>query len=110
MKAGKFKKQGSEHYNIDADFSVNMDIEGGEDLIEGNCTVTAVDKVSTNATNEILKAGSLAIGTGNNKGKLYIHVQAGTVLLSAYKITFKTGDTTTGEGWEKDVIMTIKEI
>ncbi len=110
MKAGKFKKQGSEHYNINADFSLNMDIAGGEDLVLANCTVVAEDKDEEDASATVLKDASIAIGTGSNKGKLYIHVQAGTVALSPYKITFKTGNTTTGEGWEKDVFMTIKEI
>lgn len=110
MKAGKFKKQSSESFIINANFAANMDIAGGEDLVENNCSVVAIDGDGDDASSTVLVSDSLAIGTGDNKGKLYIQVQAGTEDKSPYKITFKSGETSTGEEWEKDVYMTIKEI
>lgn len=113
MVAGKFKKQGYEEWLIDADFSENMDIEGGEDLDLSNCTVVAVDVDDTDVSATILDAATMAIGTGIAQGRLFILARAGTVAASPYKITFKSGDTigvTVPERWEKDVKMTIKEI
>jgi len=113
MVAGKFKKQGYEEWLIDADFSKNMDIDGGEDLVLVNCTVVAVDKDDTDVSVTITDQSTLAIGTGTDKGRLFILARGGTVAASPYKITFKSGDTTgvtVSEKWEKDVKMTIKEI
>ena len=110
MKAGKFKKQPYEYWKIAANFANNMDIAGGEDLVLGNCTVTATDKDGNDATSDVTDQSTKAIGTGTEKGYLWILIKAGTVALSPYKITFRTGDTTVSEGWEKDVIMSIKEI
>lgn len=102
-------KQPSESYTINVDFSNNMDIASGEDLIELNCSVTATDKNETDATSDVLD-GSLSIGTGDDVGKIYIKVKGGTTDLTPYKITFKTGLTTLNEKWEKDVQMKIKEL
>lgn len=112
MKAGKFKKQGYEYYTIGANFSLNMDVAGGEDLVLNNCSVVAVDVDGTDATATVTDQSSLAIGLAvdNEVGYLKILIKGGTEEKSPYKITFKTGDTSEQEGWEKDVLMTIKEI
>lgn len=113
MKAGKFKKQGYEYYTIAANFALNMDIAGGEDLVLGNCSVVAVDKDDNDVTSTVTDQSTLAIGLGGTndpKGALKILIKAGTEAASPYKLTFKTGDTTASEGWEQDIIMTIKEI
>lgn len=112
MKAGKFKKQGYEYYTIAANFSLNMDIAGGEDLVLVNCVVEAVDVNGDDASADVTDQGTKAIGLvgDGEQGYLKILIKGGTVALSPYKITFKTGDTTESEGWEQDIFMTIKEI
>lgn len=108
MKAGKFKKQSSEAYVIAANFAKNMNIPS-EDLVENNCTITAEDSEGNDATNEVLDMTKKSIGSGDDQGKLYVQVQAGQPD-ETYHITFKSGETTAGEEWEKDVYMTIKEL
>lgn len=112
MRAGKFKKQGYEYFTIAANFSLNMDIVGGEDLVVGNCTVVAEDKDGADATAIVTDQATIAIGLAadDEKGYLKCLIKAGEEDLSPYKITFKTGDTTDQEGWEQDIFMTIKEI
>lgn len=112
MKAGKFKKQGYEYYTIGANFSLNMDIAGGEDLNVNNCSVEAIDVDGVDAKTIVTDQSSIAIGLAadNEVGYLKILIKGGTAEKSPYKITFKTGDTSESEGWEKDVFMTIKEI
>lgn len=110
MKAGKFKKQGYEYYTIAANFALNMDVAGGEDLVLLNCTVVAEDKNGDVATVDVTDQSSIAIGTGDEQGQLKCKIKGGTEALSPYKLTFKTGDTSTSEGWEQDIFMTIKEI
>lgn len=126
IKPGKMKKQPFEEWVIAADFSDNMDIEGGEDLDLGSCTIEAVDKLgndatengSLNAAAQIVQVSTMAKGTGAEKGYLKVLCKAGlenevvdeaTVDRSPYTITFK-GVTTAPEKWEKDVIVTVRDL
>lgn len=112
MKAGKFKKQGYEYYTIAANFALNMDIAGGEDLVLNNCSVVAEDVDGNDVSTVVLDQSSIAIGlVGDDEvGQLKILIRAGVVAESPYKLTFYTGDTSSSEGWEQDIFMTIKEI
>lgn len=126
LRPGKLKKQPFEEWVIAADFSDNMDIAGGEDLVIGNCTIEAVDvngndateNGSLNAAAQICDTTTKAIGTGAEQGYLKVLVKAGleteevndeTVDRSPYKITFK-GITDAPEKWEKDVIVTVRNL
>ena len=110
MEAGAFEKQSYESYGIYADFSLNMDVSGGEDLVLGNTTVVAFDSAGTDVSTVVLDQSTKEIGGAGEIGRLKIRVRDGTEADSPYKITFKTGDTTANEKWEKDVWMTIREI
>lgn len=126
IKPGKMKKQPYEEWVIAADFSDNMDIAGGEDLVLGSCSIEAVDKQgndatengSLNAAAQICQVSTKAIGTGTEKGYLKVLVKGGleseevdeaTEDRSPYTITFK-GVTTAPEKWEKDVIVTVRDL
>ena len=111
MRYGKFSKQPSEEYVIAANFANNMDIVGGEDLDLPSCTVTAVDSEGTDATVTVTDQGTLSKGAGDEQGYLKILIKAGVVANSPYQLTFLGVTTSTpAETWEKDIIMTIKEL
>jgi hypothetical protein len=126
IKPGKMKKQPFEEWVIAADFSDNMDIAGGEDLDLPSCTIEAVDALGNDATEngalnaaaQICQVSTMAKGTGAEKGYLKVlcrrgleneEVDSETVDRSPYTITFK-GITTAPEKWEKDVIVTVREL
>lgn len=126
LRPGKLKKQPFEEWVIAADFSDNMDIAGGEDLVLLSCLVEAVDAQGNDATEngelsvaaQIVDTTTMAIGTGSEKGYLKVLVKGGleneTVDeavedRSPYKITFK-GVTTAQEKWEKDVLVTVRAL
>ncbi len=117
MKLYKEKKQSREDYTIAADFSDNMNIDGGEDLVLGNTSVRAVDKNGSDVSNVILdqstkEIGGAATGPGgaSELGHLKIKIRGGRANRSPYLITFLSGLTTEGEKWEQDVQLTIKEV
>ena len=98
-----FRKQNSESFFVDADFT-NV-LSTGETLVLGDCSVEAVDVNGDDVASTVTDQDSLAVD-GN---KLKIRVQAGTEAASPYKLTFKA--TTSGANvWEKDVHMRIREV
>jgi hypothetical protein len=130
IKPGKLKKQPWEEWVIAADFSDNMDIAGGEDLDLPSCSIEAVDAQGNDATEngtlnaaaQIVQVSTMAKGTGSEKGYLKVLMRAGlenevvgegeeqtTEDRSPYTITFK-GVTTAPEKWEKDVIVTVRNL
>lgn len=109
VRPGKFEKQPWEEFIIAADFSQNMDIAGGEDLVLGSCTVLAENNAGDNAVNVVTDQGSIAIGTGSQQGWLKCLIKGGVVADHPYKLTFR-GETDAGEKWEKDIIMKIKDL
>jgi len=108
VRPGKLEKQSYEEFVIAANFSKNMDIVGGEDLVLGSCAVSAEDKDGEDATSVVTDQGSIAIGIGTEQGYLKCLIKGGTVDDTPYKITFRCV-TTSSEKWEKDVILKIKE-
>jgi hypothetical protein len=97
-------KQGYDSFILTANFVNNM--RATDTLILGNTVVTAIDKDSADATATVLEQSDKAVsGT-----RLQIRVKAGTQALSPFKVTFKTGLTTLGDQWEKDVRVRIKEL
>lgn len=126
IKPGKMKKQPYEEWVVAADFSDNMDIEGGEDLDLPACSIEAVDAQgndatengSLNAAAQIVLTSTMAKGSGPEAGYLKVLVRRGvenevvsdvTEDRSPYKVTFK-GVTTAPEKWEKDVIVTVRDL
>lgn len=108
---GKLEKQPYEEFVVAADFSKNMDVAGGEDLVLGSCTVVAEDVNGDDATSDVTDQGTISIGTGTEQGWLKCLVKAGTVALTPYKVSFRgVTDSTPAEKWEKDVIVKIKEV
>jgi hypothetical protein len=103
-----------------------MDIAGGEDLELANCTIEAVDvngndateNGSLNAAAQIVQVSTKAKGTGTEQGYLKVLIKGGlvnevvddaTVDRSPYTVTFKAV-TTAPEKWEKDVIITVRDL
>jgi hypothetical protein len=126
IKPGKMKKQPFEEWVVAADFSDNMDIAGGEDLDLPSCSIEAVDAQgndatengSLNAAAQIVQVSTMAKGTGSEKGYLKVLIKGGleneevdsvTEDRSPYTVTFK-GVTTAPEKWEKDVIVTVRNL
>jgi len=111
VRPGKLEKQPYEEFVVAADFSKNMNIAGGEDLVLGSCTVTATDINGDDATADVTDQGTIAKGTGTEQGWLKCLIKAGTVDLTPYKVTFRgLTDSVPAEKWEKDVIVKIKEV
>lgn len=126
IKPGKMKKQPFEEWVVAADFSDNMDIVGGEDLDLPSCSVEAVDAQGNDATEngtlnaaaQIVLTTTMAKGADAERGYLKVLVRRGvasevvaeaTEDRSPYKITFK-GVTTAPEKWEKDVVVTVRDL
>lgn len=111
VRPGKLEKQPYEEFLVAANFAVNMDIAGGEDLVLGSCTVVAEDKNGDDATADVTDQGTISKGTGTEQGYLKCLIKAGTTALTPYKVTFRgVTDSTPPEKWEKDVIVKIKEV
>ena len=126
IKPGKMKKQPFEEWVVAADFSENMDIAGGEDLDLPSCSIEAVDVQGNDATEggtlnaaaQIVDTATITKGTGEEKGYLKVLCRRGlenevvdeaTEDRSPYTVTFK-GITTAPEKWEKDVIVTVRDL
>lgn len=71
--------------------------------------VTATDVDGLDVTSSIIEPGSPQIGTGENTQKLYFRIQAGTEDYSPYKFTVRV-ETSTGNKWEQDGKIKVKEI
>lgn len=95
------RKQPSEKFYIDVDFSANLD--NGEALDGAQCAVTAALN-GTDSTATVIETGSLIA----NSGKLFIRVQNGADG-ETHKLTFKAV-TDQGNVLEQDVDLVIEEI
>ena len=103
-------KQSYEEFRVDVDFGLNM--ETGETLTLGSCTVVCVDKDGTVVTDSLLDIMTMTTVTGTeselpNAG-LQVLIKGGTEAASKYKYTFKAV-TSNSHKWEKDLTMKIKE-
>jgi len=110
------EKQSYEEFRIHADFGLNM--ENGEALAVGNCTITCEDKDGTDVTATLLDDTTKAVingdappdGSGFTNGALQVLIRGGSEAASPYKYTFKgVTDLTPPNKWEKDITMKIKE-
>lgn len=103
-------KQGYEEFRVDVDFGLNM--EAGETLVLGSCTIVCVDNTGTDVSSTLLDSLTKALVTGNESelplAGLQVLIKGGTEDKSKYKYTFK-GVTSLGHKWEKDLTMKIKE-
>jgi len=103
-------KQSYEEFRIDVDFGLNM--ESGETLTVGDCTVVCIDKDGTDVSTTLLDSGTKVVIDGSESGLtdagLQVLIKGGTEAASNYKYTFK-GVTSNGHKWEKDLTMKIKE-
>lgn len=95
------RKQPSEKFYVDVDFSDNLDT--GELLDSAQSSVTA-SLNGANSTSAVIETGSLIA----NSGKLFIRVQGGTDG-DTHKLTFKAV-TDQGNVLEQDVDLIIEEI
>lgn len=101
----KTKKQPYEAYFVYGDFAPVMDDAETIDIF----TATAVDKDGADATADVLESGSIQVGTDDNVHKVFVRIIDGVNSLSPYKFTIKI-ETSTGNKWEIDGIIKVKEI
>lgn len=105
MALDSFEKQPSEKFVISGSFA--GDLDDGESLVLGLCSVVAVDTDNNVATTDVL---DLSTFTLEGTSKLKVQVKDGEESKSAYKITFKgVTDATPSNLWELDITMVIKE-
>jgi len=95
-----FHKQIYEEFEITGDFSNVMTTD---ETLEAASDVEACDKDDADAAAEILGA------TDIQAQSIKVIVKSGTEIKSPYKITFKAV-TSSGNKWELDVKMALKEI
>jgi len=110
----KFYKQPWETYLVGGDFS--RVLESGEELVVGDCDITAIDMDDESAAPEVLDNSYKQVTTADEddidvtpvtNGMLMTRIQAG-VDLAKYKITFK-GSTNNDNQFEIDTYMNIKD-
>ena len=104
MIPGRFTKQPYEEFYWGADFSDVLDTDN-ESILLGSSSISAMDVVGT-ADTSVYYAASLAV---INNTLLGVRVKAGEEGLSPYKLTYKI-ETTAGNKYEKDVLMTVEEV
>jgi len=105
MAIDSFEKQPWEKYWVSASFA--NDLGDAESIAIGVSTVTATDVNGDDATADVITSGTASV----DGQLLRVHVEAGTELLSPYKITFRAAtDSNPVNGWEKDVRMKVKEL
>jgi len=109
-------KQSYEEFRIHADFGLNMEI--GEALAVGSCTIVCIDKDNQDVTVTLLDDTTKAVingdappdGSGVVNAALQVLIRGGTESASPYKYTFKgVTDLTPPNKWEKDISLKIKE-
>jgi len=96
-----FHKQIWEEFEITVDFSAVM--ATGEIIVGVSSSVISYDKDGTDES-----ATTLGVPTYHSQD-VAVLVKAGAEAKSPYKITFKV-ETSSGNKWEKDLAMHIKEI
>jgi hypothetical protein len=105
-------KQSYEEFRIDVDFGLNM--ETGEALVVGSCTVVCEDKDGEDVTTTLLDDTTKKLVTGSSSalanGGLQVLIKGGSEAAEPYKYTFKgVTDLDPANKWEKDVTMRIRE-
>jgi len=104
MILGRFTKQPYEEFYFGAEFSNVVDTDN-ESIELSSSSVTAVDNTGASTT-DVYDSATLAV---TNNTILAVRVKAGAENLSPYKITYKVV-TSTGNKYEKDVLMYVEEI
>lgn len=103
-------KQSYEEFRVDVDFGLNM--EAGETLSIGTCSVTCEDKDGTDVSSTLLDIGTMVTVVGSESGLadagLQVLIRAGSEAASNYKYTFY-GVTSNSHKWERDITMKVKE-
>ena len=103
MALDKVTKQPYEVFWVSSSFANDLGATEGIDSV----AITAVDSAGTVSTDIVLVPATPTI-TGQI---CYVQVQAGTVALSPYKITFRIiSDETPENKWENDISLVIKEL
>lgn len=110
------EKQSYEEFRIHADFGLNM--EDGEVLVVGSCTIVCVDKDNQDVTATLLDDSTKAIidgddppeGSGVVSAGLQVLIKGGSEAAQPYKYTFKgVTDLTPPNKWERDITLRIRE-
>ena len=104
MIPGRFTKQPYEEFYWGADFSDVLDTDN-ESIVLGSSSITAVD-ISGTTDITVYYSGTLVVVSNT---LLAVRVKAGEEGLSPYKLTYKI-ETTAGNKYEKDVLMTVEEV
>ena len=104
MIPGRFSKQPYEEFYWGADFSDVIDTDN-ESIILGSSSITAVDV--TEETDETVYYEATLTVVSNTI--LAVRVKAGEAGASPYKLTYRI-ETTVGNKYEKDVLMTVKDV
>ena len=109
MALESFEKQPYEEITIAGDFESVM--ASTEALVLATSTVTATDKNGSDVSSTVLDQSTKAIGDspdGGTSNALKMRCRAGSESLSPYKLSYR-GVTSTGDKWEIDIRMKIKE-
>ena len=102
MALEKTTKQSFEAYFIHGDFSAVM--ESPETIVLGTSTATATDNTNT-PDESVIDTPSIYV----DEFKYYVRIKDGTEAKSPYKITLRV-TTSTGNKWEVEGLLVIKEI
>ena len=104
MIPGRFSKQPYEEFFWGADFSDVLDTDN-ESIILGSSSITAMDSGEVSDDTVFYVATLMVVSLSI----LAVRVKAGTAALSPYKLTYKI-ETTAGNKYEKDVLMTVIDV
>lgn len=106
MALGKTEKQSYEAYFIHGDFSSVMT---SPEIIDTIISLVVLDSDGTDVSNDLIESGSQSIGTDDDIFKVFFRIQNGDSAGSPYKFTVKI-ETDTGNRWEIDGLIKIKEL
>ena len=104
MIPGRFSKQPYEEFFWGADFSDVLDTDN-ESIILRSSSIAAVDNGDLPDDTVYYVAGLMVVSLTI----LAVRGKAGTAALSPYKLTYKI-ETTAGNKYEKDVLMTVIDV
>ncbi len=97
----KTEKQGYERYFIYGDFA---EVMADDETITVH-DVTALDNAGNDVTADVIDVGTVYV----DSMKLYVRIKDGDESLSPYKVTIRI-ETSTGNRWEVDGAIKVKEI
>ena len=104
MIPGRFSKQPYEEFFWGADFSDVLDTDN-ESIILASSSIAGVDNGNLADDTVYYVAGLMVVSLTI----LAVRVKAGTAALSPYKLTYKI-ETTAGNKYEKDVLMSVIDV